>query len=179
MKKGITQKVVAITLSMAMIAGMAVNSDPSVKAATIKLNRTKASIYVNGKFKLSVSGGAKKVKWSTSKKKVATVSKTGLVKGISKGTAKITAKVKSKKLVCKVTVKLKKAVEYTATKAPIVNTAAPIPTTAPVIPTSVPNTVAPTTTAVVTIAPTVAPKDTPEPTKVQNIWPTVHLYMKN
>ena len=54
-----------------------------------------------------------KVKWSSSKKKVATVSAKGVVMAKSKGKSIITAKAASKKLKCKVTVKAGSAVKNT------------------------------------------------------------------
>ena len=78
----------------------------TVQAATkIKLNYTKKTIYVGKSFKLKITGTKKKVKWSSSNKKIATVSSKGVVKGIGEGTAKITAKVGKKKYTCKVNVK--------------------------------------------------------------------------
>ncbi len=72
---------------------------------TIKLNKTKASVYNGKTLKLKVSGTKKKVKWSTSNKKIATVNKKGVVTPKKPGTVKITAKVAGKTLTCKVTVK--------------------------------------------------------------------------
>lgn len=86
----------------------------TVEAATkIKLNYTKKIIYEGEKFKLKVIGTKKKVKWSSSNKKVATVTSKGIVKGISGGkdqrTCKITAIVGTKKYTCRVTVQYDKA----------------------------------------------------------------------
>ena len=74
-------------------------------ASKIKLSKTKATIYVGKTVQLKVKGTKSKVKWSSSKKSVATVSSKGKVKGKKAGTATITAKVGSKKYKCKVTVK--------------------------------------------------------------------------
>lgn len=71
----------------------------------IKLNKKKANVYVGKKLKLKVKGvKAKKVKWYTSNKKIATVKK-GVVKAKKKGRVTITAKVNGKKYKCKITVK--------------------------------------------------------------------------
>lgn len=98
-KKSITTILIfamALTLAMPMQA----------KAATkVKLNKTKVTLNVKKTYKLKVSGTKKKVTWSSSKKSVATVSKTGKVTAKKKGTATITAKVSGKKYTCKVTVK--------------------------------------------------------------------------
>lgn len=75
-------------------------------AGKVKINKNKAYVSKGDTVKLSVSGTSKKVKWSTSSKKIATVSSKGVVKGIKKGNATITAKVAGKKYKCKVTVEL-------------------------------------------------------------------------
>ena len=80
-----------------------------------KLNKTKATVYVGKTVTLKVTGTAKKVTWSTSKKSVATVSSKGKVTAKKAGTATITAKVGTKKLTCKVTVK-QKAVAVTSVR---------------------------------------------------------------
>lgn len=79
-------------------------------AKKMQLSKTKLSLKVGKTKKLTVKNKKKKAKvtWSTSKKKVATVSKKGVVKAKKAGKATITAKVKYnktiKKLKCKVTV---------------------------------------------------------------------------
>lgn len=74
-------------------------------AKKVKLNKTKATIYVGKTVQLKVLNNRKGVKWSTSNKKVATVSKKGKVKGIKAGKATITAKISKKKYKCVITVK--------------------------------------------------------------------------
>ena len=71
---------------------------------TIKLNKTKASMFNGRKLKLKVTGTKKAVTWSTADKKIATVKK-GIVTAKKAGTVKIRAKVAGKTLTCKVTVK--------------------------------------------------------------------------
>jgi uncharacterized protein YjdB/uncharacterized protein YfaP (DUF2135 family) len=73
-------------------------------ASKIKLNKKKLSLYVKNKATLKLKGTKKKVKWSSSNKKVATVSKKGVVTAKKKGKATITAKVGKKKYKCQVTV---------------------------------------------------------------------------
>ena len=85
-------------------------------AAKVKLNRKKATITVGKSVTLKVKNAKKKVKWSTSNKKVATVNKKGKVTGKKAGKATITAKVGRQKYKCKVTVK-KKQNEGTTEKA--------------------------------------------------------------
>lgn len=80
----------------------------TANAATLKLSKKKATLTVGKTVQLKVNGTKKSVKWSSSNKKIATVSKKGKVKGKKVGKAVITAKVGKKKLKCKITVKKKK-----------------------------------------------------------------------
>ena len=73
-----------------------------------KIYLSKKSVKLNKGQTLKLvlkNAKASKVKWTTSKKKVATVSKKGVVKAKNKGKATITAKYKGKKYKCKITVK--------------------------------------------------------------------------
>ena len=90
-----------------------------------RLNKKKLELYVGDTFRLKVTGTLNKVKWSSSDKRIATVSQKGLVKAKKKGKVKITAtlidtyierhaengkagvtpKAESKKLICTVVVK--------------------------------------------------------------------------
>ena len=76
------------------------------EAAAPKLNKKTASVTVGKTVQLTVKNTKSKVKWSTSNKKIATVTSKGLVKGKKVGTATVTAKVGKKSLKCKVTVKV-------------------------------------------------------------------------
>ena len=76
-----------------------------VNAATMKLNKKKATIYVGQAVTLKVKGKKKKVKWKSTNKKVAKVNKKGKVTGLKAGKSTIIAKVGKKSLKCKVTVK--------------------------------------------------------------------------
>ena len=127
-KKSITSIIImalALTLAMPMSAEAASKKAP-------KLNKTKTTLTITKKktkpaVQLKVKNAAgRKVKWTSSNKKVATVSKKGKIVAKKKGVAMITVKVKgSKTLRCKVTVKdNRKAV----TKKPITN---PAPNPAP------------------------------------------------
>ena len=82
--------------------------------AKVKLNKKKLVLTVGKKAKLKVKRTKKKVKWSSSKKKIATVTKKGVVKAKKKGTAKIVAKIGKKKYTCKVVVKAKKKAKVTS-----------------------------------------------------------------
>lgn len=78
----------------------------------VKLNAKKATLAVGAKKTLKATvtpkkNVSKKIAWSSSKKKIATVSAKGVVKGKKEGTATITAKAadgSGKKATCKVTV---------------------------------------------------------------------------
>ncbi|MBR1731699.1 MAG: Ig-like domain-containing protein, partial [Ruminococcus sp.] len=75
-------------------------------AKKIALSKKSATLTVGKKLTLMLNNAtASKVKWSTSNKKVATVTKKGVVKAKKKGKATVTAKYKGKKYTCKITVK--------------------------------------------------------------------------
>lgn len=101
--------VVCLAVAIAMISPSIVpglSGTVTVEAASkVKLNKTKATLYVGKSTQLKVKGTTKKVTWKSSNKKVATVSTKGKVTAKKKGTVTITAKVSGKKYTCKVTVK--------------------------------------------------------------------------
>lgn len=81
----------------------------SVEAATkVKLNKTKATIFVGKSVQLKIKGTKSKVKWASNNKSVAKVSSNGKVTGKKAGKAVITAKVGKKRYKCSITVKKKK-----------------------------------------------------------------------
>ena len=99
------QGVAVLAAISLLITGTMVPGGASAKGK-IKLNKKKVTIKVGQKVKLKLKNTKKKkVTWKSSKKKVASVTKKGVVKGKKKGTAKITAKCGKKRYVCKVTVK--------------------------------------------------------------------------
>lgn len=75
------------------------------QAAKVKINKKQATMWVGERLKLNVTGGGKKVSWSSSKKTVASVTKNGKVTAKKEGKAVIVAKVSGKKYRCTVTVK--------------------------------------------------------------------------
>ena len=158
----------ACVLSVALLAGVCVNTGDSADAAAPKLNKTKLTMKVGGKAVLKVKNSKGKVKWTSSKKKVATVSSKGVVMAKSKGTAIITAKVASKKLKCRVAVNPKKVVK--STKKPVV-TASPNPAESLVTPSPVP-TQAATPTIAPTASPIVSPTASPVPESTKAPEPT-------
>ena len=76
-----------------------------VEARGAHLNKTKITMTEGDSVKLKVSGVSGKIKWSTSKKSVATVSQKGVIKAKNEGTTIIKAKIRGKTLKCKVIVK--------------------------------------------------------------------------
>lgn len=79
------------------------SSEETVKDAVLQGMIREAGKTVTLKLK----NNKKKIKWSSSNKKVATVTKKGKVKGKKVGKATITAKVGKKKYKCKINVKKK------------------------------------------------------------------------
>ena len=70
-----------------------------------KLNKSKLTLKKEKSFKLSIKGKVGKAKFTSSNKKVATVSKKGNIKAKKKGKATITVKTNGIKLKCKITVR--------------------------------------------------------------------------
>lgn len=98
------KKRIAVVLSLVLMLSCTTAANLEVISAKTKLNKSKLTLYVGKTSKLKVKG-AKKVKWSSNKKSVATVSSKGVVRAKKAGKAKITAKVGKKKYTCNVTVK--------------------------------------------------------------------------
>ena len=102
----------AVLLVLVLVLGAIpiVPAKEAEAAKKMKLSKKKLSLKVGKTKKLSVKNKKKKAKvtWLSSKKKVATVSKKGVVRAKKAGKATITAKVKYKKTIkklkCKVTV---------------------------------------------------------------------------
>ena len=149
------QGIAVLTAAALVLTGITVPGSAGAKAK-IRLNKKKVTIKVGGKVTLKLKNAKKKVIWKSSKKKVASVSAKGIVRGKSAGTAKITAKSNKKSYTCTVIVKEKRDsfVEPDETEMPGTTT---VPTAKPTgVPTTKP-----------TGEPTKAPVDpTSNPTKV-------------
>lgn len=110
-KKLKTLGMVLLAFTLTTAVGVSVNTETAsakkVNAKTLKLKKKKLSMDVGEKQTLKVKVKPKKatLTWKSNKKKVATVTKKGVVKGVKKGTAKITVTSGKKKATCKVTVK--------------------------------------------------------------------------
>lgn len=106
------KRIIKTPLIIMMVFMLTITSVLPVQAkGKVKLKNSKVTLTVGQSKTLKVLNTKKKVKWTTSNKKVATVSKKGKVKAKKKGTCKIYARVGKKKLTCKVTVKPKKKVK--------------------------------------------------------------------
>ena len=116
-------KSLALLLALILAIGFSPVTNVEAKAAP-QLNYKKVTLVQGKKKRLKVKNLKKgrKVKWYSTKKSVATVSKKGVVKAKKKGKATIVAKVGKKKYRCKVTVKKKttkkKTTKKTTTKKP-------------------------------------------------------------
>lgn len=91
-----------------MVLAMAVLTLPAKPVcAKVRLNKKTVYLAKGDSIQLKIKGTKKKVKWSSNKKSVATVTKKGKVKAKKTGTAKIIAKVGGKKYKCTVIVEKK------------------------------------------------------------------------
>ena len=96
-----------LVLSLAMPANMpvlgALSTTETVSAA--RLNYRQITLVKGRSQRLAMVGTAKKAKWSTSDRRIVSVSQSGVVTGRRKGTARITAKIGNSRYSCKVIVK--------------------------------------------------------------------------
>lgn len=82
-----------------------IDGDTCSKCNPVAISKTETNIYVGDTQQLTVTGAdSDEVSWKSGNKKIVTVSKTGLIKGIKKGLAVITATVNGQKLTCTVNV---------------------------------------------------------------------------
>ena len=96
--------IVVSTLSISQFINPEIPTNNVVQAVSIKLNTKKKSLNVGKTYTLKLSKTKKKVKWSSSNKKIATVNSKGKVTAKKKGTCTITAKIGKSKYKCKITV---------------------------------------------------------------------------
>lgn len=114
--KNVTKKLAGILLILSLL--LSCGNFAQAKAA-IKLSKRIVNLKMGKKttLKLKKANGKKikagKIKWSSTNKKIAKVSKKGVVTGVKAGTANITAKYRAKKYTCKVTVKANRAANNT------------------------------------------------------------------
>lgn len=98
------KKILSIILTLVLSISMIQITNVSA-SNKVKLNKTKATIYVGKTVTLKLKNNENKVKWSSSNRKMATVSSKGKVKGKKAGKVTITAKVGKKKYKCRILVK--------------------------------------------------------------------------
>lgn len=110
------KRLVTGLLIFALCISFGVGAIQTNAAGRVKLNKTKVTLKVGKTVKLKVCGTKKKVRWTSKKKSVATVSNTGKVRAKKAGAAKIVAKVSGKKYTCKVTVVQKKSISQAEKK---------------------------------------------------------------
>lgn len=96
-------KRIAVLMALVLLLSSCLQTD-SFAAKKVKLNKTKITMKVGDTFKLKLKNNKKKIKWSSSKKKIVSVSKKGVLKAKKIGKSTITAKVGKKKYKCKVKV---------------------------------------------------------------------------
>ena len=108
------KKILACLLAVTLVF-TSVNFGEVEAAKKYKLNKTKTFVRIGSPVKLKVKNAKKKkIKWKSSNKKIATVSKKGVVKGKKYGKCNVTAKIGKKKLKCRVIVTHKVAKVITA-----------------------------------------------------------------
>ncbi len=101
-----TKKIVAAGIAFLLMLTVLGTALPvKAQAATIRLNKKTVTLQVGKSVTLKIKGTSKKVTWSSTNKKVATVTKKGKVTAKKAGKATIVAKVGGKKYKCKLTVK--------------------------------------------------------------------------
>lgn len=100
-KKGTGRRILFILMLFMAVFFVAI---PCEAASKSKLSKTKAKLCVGETQKLKLTGGSGTIKWSSNNKKVASVSKSGLVTAKKKGKCVITAKRAGKKYTCRITV---------------------------------------------------------------------------
>jgi hypothetical protein len=107
--KSVMKRALALMMTLALAFTM-IPITSATAATKPKLSKSTATVIAGESLTLSVKNAAKSatVKWSSSKKSIATVSKKGKVTGVKAGkstiTAKVTSKGKTNSLKCKVTV---------------------------------------------------------------------------
>ena len=96
--------IIRIIMLLAVTVGVFLISGSVRVSAAAKLNKTSVTIEVGERKKVKVKNTTKTVKWRSSDKSIATVTKRGNIDAKAKGECTITATVGKKKLTCKVTV---------------------------------------------------------------------------
>ena len=101
------RKIMTKLLSAILILMLAVTVLPLQAEAAVRISQSSKVLFTGESFSLYVTGSGARVKWSSSNKKIATVTQKGRVTAKQTGTATIKAKAGKKTLKCTVTVKNK------------------------------------------------------------------------
>ena len=99
------KKIVKILVIFLVAICMSAIMQTKSNAAEIEISKTKKTLFVGAEYNLKISGTNKKITWTSSNKKVATVSSKGRIKAKKKGSTEITANVGKQKLKCAIRVK--------------------------------------------------------------------------
>lgn len=112
--KFIITKIIALALAVAVLCPSIIPGADNIStavAASYKMTKKSSSTTLSKGHKLTlklspkkVKVNTKKIKWTSSNKKIATVTSKGVVKGINTGKVTITAKYKKVSYKCKITV---------------------------------------------------------------------------
>ncbi len=106
------KKFISLFIALALIVTL--SRLVQVSAATIKINKTKATIEIDSTLKLKVTGTISKVTWKSSKSSIASVNNSGIVTAKKIGKTNITATANSKRITCIITVIDKKKISTIA-----------------------------------------------------------------
>lgn len=99
-----------VALSIAFVLPDIASGVPisNVEAAAAKISKSKATLIKGQTLKLEIKNNSKKIKWSTTNKKIATVTSKGKVTAKKAGTVTIIAKIGKKQYKCKIKVETPK-----------------------------------------------------------------------
>ncbi len=104
LKKTLIACLMAVMICI-MPAATPLSAVVTAQAAAIGLSKTSVTLYIGNTTTLTLKGTTAAVVWSSADASIATVTKTGQVKGVSKGSTVIKAVCANKTYECKVTVK--------------------------------------------------------------------------
>lgn len=90
--KGVVKALKNGTATITAITSSGKKASINIIVSNAAISSTSKTVNIGQKITLKINNYSGSVKWSTSNKKIATVSSSGVVKGIAKGTATITAK---------------------------------------------------------------------------------------
>ena len=106
------KRIIALLTCIALLSGLFFVPEADAGSTAFNITNQNCKVEEGKSFNIKLNGiKPSKVKWSSSKTSVATVSKTGTVSGVSKGKAVITGKYKGLQL--KINVKVTKAYKKT------------------------------------------------------------------